>query len=430
MNVELDFNLHDFVRLRLVDATRHDVNVVQRQVGLQPESPSGEADVMIRFVDEFADHKKMNILGNWEYGYTNDAFWVLRGSQGQDVALQLPLQQVGERCELVCRRPFAAVPLLGSILNLTALAKGLLPLHASAFLYEGESTLVTGWSKGGKTESLLAFAEQGATYVGDEWIYIDADSQTMYGMPQRIHLWDWHLDSPAHRARLTTAQRLKLASLRLLTSLLQPFAKWQGSAAKFMRSLADSAQQRRHVRVSPDKLFRGRIQTAAACPQRLFFMASHASSCTEVRPISMEEIISRMAVSLEHEFDSLTTCYRHYRFAFPGRTNRLLEQLPELLHARLAAAFQNKEGLAVWHPYPVPTRDLFDAMRPFVGQSERNDTLDSNPMRNRGRSTPDPVALACVESTSFLVPPPPSQSPDRSPFSDTSSQLACGRGLG
>ena len=405
MNADVDFNLHDFVRVRLVDATRHDVDAVQRQLGLSPVAKQGDADIVIRFVDEFTERKKMNILGNWEYGYSNDAFWILRGNQGQDVAVQLPLDRVGEYCEIVCRRPLAAVPLLGSIINLTALAKGLLPLHASAFLYEGESVLATGWCKGGKTESLLAFAEHGATYVGDEWIYIDAEREMMYGLPQRIHLWDWHLDSAVHRARLTTTQRLKLAALRQLTSVLQPFAGGSGTVAKIIRSLAESAQQRRHVRLSPERLFRGRVQTAAACPQRLFFLASHAAPSTQVRPISMDEIVARMTVSLEHEFESLISCYRHYRFAFPGRTNPVLERLPDLLRTRLATTFQNKEALAVWHPYPAPTRDLFDAMRPFVKSGASMDHL-----------VPDSVSF------------PPYQSPEHCLNTDSSPQLVCERG--
>jgi len=55
------------------------------------------------------------------------------------------------------------VPHLLAVINLTALAKGVLPLHASAFTYRGLGVLATGWAKGGKTETLLEFAWLGAT---------------------------------------------------------------------------------------------------------------------------------------------------------------------------------------------------------------------------------------------------------------------------
>src|SRR5918997_82180 len=67
--------------------------------------------------------------------------------------------------------------------NLTALAKGALPLHAAAFTYRGTGVVVTGWAKGGKTETLLGFMAAGAEYVGDEWVYLDANGRHVHGIP-------------------------------------------------------------------------------------------------------------------------------------------------------------------------------------------------------------------------------------------------------
>ena len=72
--------------------------------------------------------------------------------------MQLPLERAGDRCEIVCERGLSAVPHLVAIVNLTALAHGVLPLHASAFSWNGTGILATGWAKGGKTEALLLVA--------------------------------------------------------------------------------------------------------------------------------------------------------------------------------------------------------------------------------------------------------------------------------
>lgn len=365
----VDFNLHDVVRLRLMNGTASDVAAVQRQIGPLRAAVQGHPDIVIRFLDKLPGQDSMRILGNWEAGYSDEAFWILRGSHGYPIAVQLPLDRVGTPCEVLCRHSIPAVPLLGSILNLFSLAKGFLPLHASAFVYEGKSILVTGWTKGGKTEALLGFAEQGATYVGDEWVYINPGSDTMRGVPQSIHLWDWHLDSPCHRARLTPSQRLKLIALRQLHTIFRSLAGWQTPTAKAAQRLAECIQGRRHVRLTPKQLFADRMQQVASCPPRVFFMASHALPTIEVRPMAIDEIAARMSVSLEHEFSALTSCYRQYRFALPEKTNPLLDQLPRLLRGRLAEAFQDKEGMVVWHPYPVSPRDLFHAMRPHVDGS-------------------------------------------------------------
>ena len=42
-------------------------------------------------------------------------------------------------------------------------------LHAASFVHRGHGVLVTGWQKGGKTETLLPFTPPPARLVADEW---------------------------------------------------------------------------------------------------------------------------------------------------------------------------------------------------------------------------------------------------------------------
>jgi hypothetical protein len=100
-------------------------------------------------------------------GFTQDAFLILRSKHKTPAKVQIPMDQIGLQCEIVCERGLSAVPLLIPIINLTALHKGCLPLHAAGFVYNDVGALIAGWSKGGKTEALLAFMAQGARYVGD-----------------------------------------------------------------------------------------------------------------------------------------------------------------------------------------------------------------------------------------------------------------------
>src|SRR5438067_2311495 len=93
------------------------------------------------------------------------------GANAGDAAALLHLDQIGGPVEIVCERGVGAVPLLTAIVNLTALGRGALPLHGSAFEHEGTGVVTTGWSKGGNTESLLAFTARGARYVADEWVF-------------------------------------------------------------------------------------------------------------------------------------------------------------------------------------------------------------------------------------------------------------------
>ena len=91
-------------------------------------------------------------------------------------------------------------------------------------------TLVTGWSKGGKTELLMAAAGAGARYIGDEWVYLTTDGR-MHGIPEPIRLWDWHLRQlPVAREQLTLTDRLKLGGIPALRRLERATPR-QASAA-------------------------------------------------------------------------------------------------------------------------------------------------------------------------------------------------------
>jgi hypothetical protein len=190
----VDYDLHGLVGVRLLDAEPADARAVDRQLGPIRTPLEREPDITIRFVEELPVRGTVRLLGLDEAGYTEDAFLVLRGKHKTRARVQIRFEQIGGRCEITCESGLKAVPLLIPILNLTALAKGALPLHASAFEYEGTGILTTGWSKGGKTEALLTFMARGARYIGDEWVYLHPEMSPqgrhvtrMSGIPDERH---------------------------------------------------------------------------------------------------------------------------------------------------------------------------------------------------------------------------------------------------
>src|SRR5215813_6147866 len=216
----VDFDLHGLAGIRLIDASPHEVAAVVRQLGPIQRPLEREPDITIRFVERLATSSRVRYLGVDEAAFTDDAFLVLRSKHKARARVQIPFEQIGGRCEIVCERGLPAVPLLIPILNLTVLNKGALPLHASAFNYRGAGVLTTGWSKGGKTETLLAFMSRGAEYIGDEWVYITDDGARMYGIPEPIRVWDWHLqDLPQYRALVGRSDRARLGAIKLVQSV-------------------------------------------------------------------------------------------------------------------------------------------------------------------------------------------------------------------
>ena len=195
MNTSItDFDLHGIVGIRLNNATPGDVAAVRKQLGPIQAPLSRSPDIVICFEDKFSTTSSIRYLGMDDAGFTDDEFLVFRGKHQSRIKVKIPFQKIGnQQCEIICESGLPAVPLLVAIINLTAISRGALPLHASAFNYEGRGILATGWSKGGKTEMLLTYAAKGAEYIGDEWVYLSGDGQYMYGIPEPIRVWNWHL---------------------------------------------------------------------------------------------------------------------------------------------------------------------------------------------------------------------------------------------
>lgn len=350
----VEYDLHGLASVRLIGATAGDAAAVDRQLGPIRAALDREPDVIVRFVDRLPDDGPVRLLGVDEAGFTRDAFLLLRSRRKARARVRVPLERVGGRCELMCEHGLPAVPLLVAILNLTVLAHGALPLHAAAFVHRGRGAVVTGWSKGGKTETVLAFTARGACFVGDEWIYVEPDGERVHGIPEPLRVWDWYLRQlPAVRGRLGRAERARLQALRALATATR------GRRARPLAALIDS---RRHVDLAPERLFAAEGMARCAPFDHLFLVGSWERSDTVARPIAADEVAERMRFSLQHERAPLTAAYEMFRFAFPELRNELLESAAERERALLAQVLTGKPAHVVEHPYPADLGRLFEVM--------------------------------------------------------------------
>ena len=365
----IDYDLHGLAGVRLVDATPGDAAAVSRQLGPIRSPLDREPDIVVRFVDRLPTNR-LRYLGAGEAAFTDDAFLVLRSKHKVPAKVRIPFAEIGDRCEIVCERGLPAVPLLVPILNLTVLARGALPLHASAFVYGGTGVVATGWSKGGKTETLLAFMQRGAEYIGDEWVYVSSEGDRVFGIPEPIRLWDWHLSQLAdYRALVGRGDRGRLRALRLALALEGPLDSGASSSsfplARRLGRALPVLKRQLHVDVEPARLFGERAIAASAAFDRLFFVVSGESEKVIVEPIDPQEVAQRMRFSLAYERLDLAAYYAMFRFAFPGAASPVLDQAGELEQGSLERLLADKPANVVYHPYPVSIAALYDAMRPY-----------------------------------------------------------------
>ena len=274
----VDHLLPGLARVRLVDPTEGDAAAVARQLGPTRAPVEGGADLTIRFVDRLPVSSPLRLLRSPRRRVHRRGVPRAAGqAQGQRSAVLVPLERVGQPCEIVCEHGAPAVPLLIPILNLTVLAGGALPLHAAAFLHEGVGAVVTGWSKGGKTEALLSFVDRGATYIGDEWVYLSGDGRTATGIPEPIRVWDSHLQTvPHHWHDLPLGSRARLRGIRALRSLhdrIPPGAR-QTKAGRLAERALPLIEGQSHVDLEPAGLLGAAAGAASGPFDRLFLVVS------------------------------------------------------------------------------------------------------------------------------------------------------------
>jgi hypothetical protein len=359
----VDFDLHGLAGVRVVDGTAADVAVVARQLGPLPRRLESEPDITIRFVDRLEPSTRLQYLGAREAGWAEDGFYLLR-SRKQPALVRVPMERIGGPCELVCERGLPSVPYLIAILNLTVLTNGGLPLHAGAFELDGRGVLVTGWSKGGKTELLMAATRAGARYIGDEWVYL-TDDGSMHGIPEPVRLWDWHLDQlPEVRGRLGRGDRLRLAGLPLAGRLdgAMPGPIRRSAAGRLLHRAVPVIDGQRHVDLAPERLF-GPLGSLTGRVDHVLFVVAAAGDEITVEPIDPLEIARRMVFSLLYERLDLATIYLQARFAFPDLVNPRLDRLETVQRERLSTFLAGRPAHRIVHPYPVNLGALLEAAR-------------------------------------------------------------------
>lgn len=358
-----DLDLHGVVRVRLLDAKAGDLATVTRQLGPLRAPVADEPDITVRFVD-VVDSGRLTYVEVGRTGFDAEGFFALQARHCVAARTRLPLDAVGRGPIIVCERAVTAVPHLLAIVNLTALAKGVLPLHASAFVVDGRGVLVTGWSKGGKTESLLAGMGAGARYVADEWVYLTSDRQ-MFGVPEPIRLWGWHFDQLPDLLRARDRRdRWRLRRWQTAHRLAREVATRRNlPGSDIARRGAPILARQAYLQVPPQALFGAdRIQATAGL-DAVVLLLSHEPTAITASPAGPTEISARMAASLEEEREPFMADYRRFRYAFPDRSSALVESAHERERELLRTLFDGRSATRVAHPYPCDLRALGEAVR-------------------------------------------------------------------
>lgn len=362
------YDWHGVVGVRLIDWRRSDINEVEKQLGLERTRLDRPPDVTIRFVDRLPLMGELTYLAS-DAAYAGDAFVLTAGDDRRPV-VRMPFASFGSSCEILAVRHVSRIPLLVPILNLTALQRGYLPVHASAFVHGGVGVLVTGGTRGGKTGTLLSFMSKGATFVGHDWVMLHQDGRAMYGLPLPMRMNGTYLSMlPEYRARLDlrTQRRVKmLSSLLRLGRWAFANASDTSLAARVRARLRASLAAGLTARVSPRQLFGAAAQLGAGAPDIVLFMRSRESEGVVAQPARPADLVRRLLPLLEFEWSEFDRYYKLFLAAFPNRRNELIEKRSRHLESGLLAALRGKPTYEVCYRSPVPMGELFRVVAPLM----------------------------------------------------------------
>jgi len=387
----VDFDIHGLVGVRLVGPSPTNVAAVSAQIGAPSSSVLRRPDIVVRYVD----HLSAGTLRYVDLGKTasSKAGFILFPEGDGEGKISIPFEQIGSDCEIFCERRVGWIPLLISIINLTALKKHrCVPIHASAFMHEGTGVLVTGWVKSGKSEALLAFSQYGATYVGGEWVLLSSDGNTMYGLPGTFRMWEWQRRKLSHLQHIRgNAGTFRL--IRFLDTVQRAMPKRFVSFGplKLLREGMPALRRQLNFRVEPKAIFGDRCGHLTGHPDKIFIGMVHSDERVLIEPAEPATVADQLACAMEFELTSLMSHYRAFKFAFPGMQNEFLEKVHDVLRDALRQALADKETYTLYHPYPVSFHDLFQVMRNFLESSppvERELTVPNNCPRFISTSEP------------------------------------------
>lgn len=361
---EIDFDIHGVVRIRLLDPSPGELCAACKLLGHPSRLPPlTNPDITVRFVEDLSA-RGIRFLGD-DKGFTDDGFYLLQKGTRR-VKARIPFDQIGESCELVCRSRIGSVPLLMPLVGLTALKRGYIPLHASAVTQDSEGLLMAGWAHCGKTTALLGFASKGAEYVGEDWVLLSDNGQTMRGLLRPLELSPWQVDSLPHlRRSLNPMSRCALYGIGVLRAF-QKMVHDEKIRSSFvfrgLQKVSVALEGRLRPVITPSAIFRNRICCAGASADKVFLFLSQEDRRIDVEPITPVEMACRLTYLVQHELTPLLQHYVAYRFAFPSLRNEFVENITEYLPAILTRAFHNKETYIVRLPYPHQFQELYETI--------------------------------------------------------------------
>ena len=224
---------------------------------------------------------------------------------------------------------------LRPVVHAAALAVGAFPLHATAFATDGNAVAVSGWSRSGKTGTLLEFLRRGAQFVTAEWSFVSAGR--LLPLPDAVRIRGYEMPGARVPARLRA---------RVLARLAERTSRWPALARRF--------DEARAVDVDPTAWWP--VAHGPVPLEVIAFLVPNEDGI--VRPLADDDATGRLAAYLRHDLAPLRDAFDAFVFRHGRRDHPVLDRLDELIVSRAQETVGQVRALLVPASEPRDAADV------------------------------------------------------------------------
>jgi hypothetical protein len=255
-------------------------------------------------------------------------------------------------------------------LQIAASARGVTAVHGSAVVDAHDGVIVAGWSESGKTETALAFMEQGARFVSDKWTFLFPDA-SMSCFPISVGIRRWMLGyAPRLRAALPRAASLQFALAGATSAAAKMVARLGLVPAAAHEALDRAVALADRAALSPTAISAvyGQPPPTERVPLRALVLLT---TVTEGEPVAVardaEWAAPRLARSATYERRSYLDLPRRLRYSNPeSPPPDLAERIEKREEEQLRGALQNVRVIEVRATFPCDPQRIVAAARPLL----------------------------------------------------------------
>jgi hypothetical protein len=255
-------------------------------------------------------------------------------------------------------------------LQIAATAHGAIVVHGGSAVLDGRAVIVAGWSESGKTETVLALLEQGASFLSDKWTVVRADG-TAACFPITVGIRRWMLGyAPRLRAALPAPGRLRLRCAAALATV----ARTPLRAHLIGRPAGDALERlvvtAERVSISPTALaaaYGASPPTETVPLGALVVLTTTPSGNPAAAYVDAAWAARRLARSATYERRSYLDLDRRARYAHASEVRAdVVAEIEAREESRLRALFERIPVIEMRTPFPCDPRRIIEPIRSLL----------------------------------------------------------------